>query len=86
MGPGLDNYGYPNFDIDYVHLEHGGLSLVLPHAVHLKFLCWMGRGDHSKTVLLFRYCCERSPSGLKVMGWVVVVGGLQHFSVSPSPI
>ena len=69
MGPGLDKKTKTNFDIDYVLLEHGGLPLVLPLAVHLEFLCRMGRGDHSKTVLLFGFCCEKSPSGLKLRGW-----------------
>ena len=32
--------------------------------------------------LLFAFCCGTSPSCLKVMGGG---GGLQHFSVSPSP-
>ena len=38
--------------------------------------------------LLFEYCCGTPPSGLKVMGWVVVVGGggLEQFSVSPRPL
>ena len=48
----------------------------------LNFLCWMGWGDHSKSVLLFGFLCGTLPSCLKVMGgWVV--GGLQDFSVSP---
>ena len=32
---------------------------------------------------MFEFCCGTPPSCLKVMGWVV--GGLQHFSVSPRP-
>ena len=47
------------------------------------FLCWLGRGDHHESVLLFRFLCGTLPSCLKVMGWVVVGGGLQDFSVSP---
>ena len=84
---GLGVWGQGLTILDYVLLEYGGLPLVLLLAVHLEFLCWMGRGDHSKTVLLFVFCWERSPLGLKVMGWVVGGGGggLQHFSVSPSP-
>ena len=37
------------------------------------FLCWMGWGDHSKSVLLFGFLCGTPPSCLKVMGWWVVV-------------
>ena len=44
--------------------------------------CWRSRGDHSKMFLLTVFCCGTPPSCLKVVGWVVVVGGLQHFSVS----
>ena len=58
------------------------------------FLCWMGWGDHSKSVLLFGFLCETPPSCSKVMGgwwwwvgggWLVGGGGggLQDFSVSP---
>ena len=50
------------------------------------FLCWMGWGDHSKSVLLFGFLCGTLPSCLKVGGWwwwVVGSGGLQDFSVSP---
>ena len=37
--------------------------------------------------LLIEFCCGTPPSCLKVVGWVVVVvGGLQDFSVSPSPL
>ena len=34
--------------------------------------------------LVFEFVCGTPPSCLKVMGWVV--GGLQHFSVSPRPL
>ena len=50
------------------------------------FLCWMGWGDHSKSVLLLGFLCGTPPSCSKVTGWWVVVGGgggLQDFSVSP---
>ena len=43
------------------------------------FLCWMGWGDQSKSVLLFGFLCGTPPSCLKVTGG----GGLQDFSVSP---
>ena len=33
------------------------------------FLCWMGWGDHSKSVLLFGFLCGTPPSCLKVAGW-----------------
>ena len=37
--------------------------------------------------LFFEFCCGTTPSCLKVVGWVVVVvGGLQDFRVSPSPL
>ena len=37
------------------------------------FLCWLGRGDHPESVLLFGFLCGTPPSCLKVMGggWVV---------------
>ena len=35
--------------------------------------------------LVFKFVCWTPPSCLKGMGWVVV-GGLQHFSVSPRPL
>ena len=54
--------------------------------MHLRFFCWTSRGDHSKMFLLFEFCCENPPSCLKVRGGWVVVGGLQHFSVSPRPL
>ena len=44
--------------------------------------------DHSETFLFSEVFCGTPPSCLKVMGgggwWVV--GGLQDFSVSPSPL
>ena len=43
------------------------------------------RGDHSGPFLFSELFCGTPPSCLKVMGWVVV-GGLQDFSVSPSPL
>ena len=30
---------------------------VLPLGVHLRFFCWISRGDHSKMFLLFEFCC-----------------------------
>ena len=37
--------------------------------------------------LLIEFCCGTPPSCLKVMGgWIVVVGGLAQFSVSPRPL
>ena len=45
--------------------------------------------DHSGPFLFSKLFCGTPPSCLKVMGWVVVVGGgggLQDFSVSPSPL
>ena len=39
--------------------------------------------------LIVELCCGTPPSCLKVMGWVVVVvvvGGLEQFSVSPRPL
>ena len=57
---------------------------LLPSTWH--FLCWLGRGDHPESVLLFGFLCGTSPSCLKVGGWWVVGsggGGLQDFSVSP---
>ena len=66
--------------IDDVLTEHGVLLLVLPLAVHLKYIfCWTSIGDHSKMFLLFGFCCGTPPSCLKVRG-----GGLrQHFSPNP---
>ena len=46
------------------------------------FIWWTSRGDHSRTFLLFEFCCLTPPFCLKVR----VVGGLQHCSVSPSPL
>ena len=41
-------------------------------------------------ILLIVFFCGTPPSCLKVMGWVVVVGGwvggLEQFSVSPRPL
>ena len=43
--------------------------------------------DHSGPFLFSELFCGTSPLCLKVIGWwVVVVGGLQDFSVSPSPL
>ena len=41
--------------------------------------------DHSGPFLFSELFCGTPPSCLKVRGWVVV-GGLQDFSVSPSPL
>ena len=56
---------------------------------------WTSRGDHSEMFLLVEFCCGTPPSCLKVLGgWPSRLyawpsrqygGGLQHFSVSPSP-
>ena len=70
---------------DDILFEHVGLLHVLPLVVHLKFFGWTSTGDHSKIFLLFEFLCGIPPSCLKVKGWWVV-GGLQHFSVSPSPL
>ena len=60
--------------------EHGGqLTGVLPLAVHQKMLF-----DRQKK--FFEFFCGTPPSFLKVIGWWWVVGGLQNFSVSPSPL
>ena len=45
----------------------------------------LGRGDNSKTVLMFGFCCQSSPSGLKVRGWVVVGGWLVAYSFLCQP-
>ena len=83
----FDNGATSNFAD--VLLEHGGLPHVLPLAVYLNVLGWTSRGDHSKMFLLFEFVCGTPPC-LKVRGgcgWVGGwVGGLQHFSVSPSPL
>ena len=53
-------------------MKHGELPL----DIHLDFLYWLVRGEHSKSVLLFGFLCGTLPSCLKVMGWwwwVVVV-------------
>ena len=44
--------------------------------------------DHSGPFLFSELFCGTPPSCLKVMGggWWVVVGGLQDFIVSPSPL
>ena len=44
--------------------------------------------DHSGPFLFSELFCGTPPSCLKVVvgGWWVVVGGLQDFSVSPSPL
>ena len=72
---------------DDVLLEHVGLPYVLPLNVHLRSFCWTIRRDHYEPFLLFEFYCGTPPSCLKVMvgGWVVV-GGLQHYSVSPRPL
>ena len=71
--------------IDYVLAEYGGLLHVLPLAVHLT-----SRVDHFSPFLFSKLFCGTPPSRLKVIGWWVVVvggvGGLQDFSVSPSPL
>ena len=46
-------------------------------------LVYMG---HGKMFLVFEFVCGTPPSCLKVRGWVVVVGGLQQFSVRPKPL
>ena len=46
---------------------------------------WTSRGEHSKMFLLFEFLCLTPPLCLIVRGWVVV-GGLQLFSVTPSPL
>ena len=43
--------------------------------------------DHSGPFLFSEFFCGTPPSCLKVRGgWWVVVGGLQDFSLSPSPL
>ena len=42
--------------------------------------------DHSGPFLFSELFCGTPPSCLKVMGWVGGGGGLQDFSVSPSPL
>ena len=42
--------------------------------------------DHSEPFLFSELFCGTPPSCLKVMGWVGGGGGLQDFSVSPSPL
>ena len=79
----VDNGATSKFDD--VLFEDGGLLHVLPLAVHLNFFGLTSTGDHSKMFLLFEFVCGTPPSCLKVKGWVVG-GGLQHFSVSPSPL
>ena len=66
--------------IDDVLTEHGGLLYVLPLAVHLRFLCWTSRWDHTEPFLLLEFFCGTPPSILKVIGWG---GGPWDFSVSP---
>ena len=34
------------------------------------FFCWLCRGDHPESVLLFGFLCGTLPSCLKVGGWV----------------
>ena len=75
-GLGLDNN---------VLAENGGLLQVLLLTVHLKFFLTDKWGDHSETFLLYELFCGAPPSCLKVIAWVVV-GGLQDFSISPSPL
>ena len=41
---------------------------VLDLAVHL--FGWMGKGDHSETLLLLVLFYQSTPSWLKVIGWV----------------
>ena len=73
--------------IDDVLAEAVELLHVLPLAVHLKFFWQTSRLDHSETFSLSEVFCGTPPSCLKVVGgWVVVVGGLQDFSVSPIPL
>ena len=78
----FDNGATSKFDD--VLLEHGVLPHVLPLAVHLHFFDWMHRGDHFESFLPFEFGCGNSPSCLKVKGGGG--GGLQDFSVSPSPL
>ena len=78
----FDNGATSKFDD--VLLDHGGLPHVISLAVHLDFVWWTSRGEYSKMFLLFEFCCGAPPSWFKVVGWVVV-GGLEQFSVSPSP-
>ena len=73
-GPELEKRNY----VHDVLLEHGGLCQVLPLAVHLEFLCWLGTEDPTKLDILFGFLCGTPPLCLKVVG-----GGLQDFSVSP---
>ena len=61
--------------IDDVLAEVGGLLHVLPLTVHLNFFWQTSRVDHSETFLLSEVFCGTPPSCLKVMGWVVGVGG-----------
>ena len=45
---------------------------------------WTSRGDYCDTFLLLEYCCGTPPSCKSYR--VVLGGGLQDFSVSPSPL
>ena len=73
-------------EIDDLLAEVGGLLHVLPLAVTLNFFFGLtSRVDHSETFLLSEVFCGTPPSCLKVVG-VWVMGGLQDFSVSPSPL
>ena len=76
----VDNGATSKFDDDL--FEPGGLLHILPLAVHLNFFGWTNTGDHFKMFLLFDFVCGTPPSCLKVKG----LGGLQHFSVSTSPL
>ena len=93
--PALNKYVYPgcsHFDngatskIDDVLFEHGRLLYILPLTDHPTYLWYTSRGDHAKMFLVFEFVCGTPPSCLKVRGWVVVVGGLQQFSVRPKPL
>ena len=75
----------PHIKIDDVLFEHGRLLYVLPLAVHPTSLEWTSRGGHSKMFFVFEFVCGTPPSSLIVRGWVVVVGGLQHFCHPKNP-
>ena len=61
--------------INDVLFEYGRLLDVLPLAVHPTSFGWTSRGDHSKMFLVFEFVVV-----------VLVVHGLQHFSVKPQSL
>ena len=74
FGPSCTESRCRNFDnvsIGVIDDEHGGLPYAFPLAVHLRFVCWTSRGDHSEPFFLFEFFCGTPPSCLKVMGRVV---------------